>query len=99
MRQYTFTDKKGAEHIRITKTEARRQYSNGKTITLIPCDFRPFGFWVTRYSFSKKERERLTGQPATPADFDKIVIDFEYYNCINSETGRRAAYYIAVADR
>lgn len=67
-------------YTKITKPAARRLYNEGSKILLTPCKLRPIpcGVYVSR---------------ASGRDFDKLINEFEYYNC-NSETGYYTAYYV-----
>lgn len=67
-------------YVKITKPTARRLYNEGSKILLTPCHLRPIpcGVYVSN---------------ASGRDFDKLINEFEYYNC-NNETGRYAAYYV-----
>lgn len=67
---------------KINKTIARKLYNAGKPFIIVSCNLRP--------EFGIKFRTEWMKQFK---DFDAMVNNFEYYNCRNSETGRRAAYY------
>ena len=73
---------------RVNKTRARKLFNEGKTVLVICCNFWPTGLGGEFLA---------TAEPALLAkegwDFDKFVKNYEYYNCVNSETGTRAAYY------
>ena len=72
----------GGEMNKINKTSARNRFEKNKAVIMVPCKFRPDSqFAVT----IKKSHEH--------PHFDKIVNEFEYYNCVNSETGGHAAFY------
>lgn len=72
---------------RINKTQARRLYKTGqhRFITLCPVHLRPTGPWGVGVTLDQMDNSQ---------DFDSLVNAFEAYNCINSETGRYAAYYV-----
>lgn len=72
---------------KINKRSARKAFNEGKTVYLCPCNLRPFTMWHPECPVSNNSKK----------DFNKIVNAFEYYNCANGETGRRAAYYVAEA--
>ena len=68
---------------RIRKDEARRLHDDGATIYLLPCKVYPDDNhpWITPY--------KMDDRP-----FEKVVNEFEYYNCNIAELGYYAAYYI-----
>lgn len=68
---------------RIRKDEARRLYNEGTTIYLLPWKVYPDDNhpWIKPY--------KMEGGP-----FEKVVNEFEYYNCNIAELGYYAAYYI-----
>lgn len=68
---------------KINKTAARKLYNEGKPFIIVACNFRPES--GIRFKPEWKNIFR---------DFDALVNHFEYYNCRNGETGRRAAYYV-----
>lgn len=68
---------------RINKKEARRRFNQGEDITLVACKMRVDSPWGLGCRINNKDDR----------DFDKIVNNFEYYNC-TSETGYYASYYI-----
>ena len=69
---------------RITKRIARRLYEAGKPVLLCPVNLRPGGLWNIGSIIAKKEDRT----------FEQELNAFEYYNCINNETGYYAAFYI-----
>lgn len=74
------------KYIRITKTQARKLYDEGKSFIMVPNKLRPDCFAaipIDEHSF-----ENLTG-----TSFDTMVNSFEYYDCSN-EAGKTAAFYI-----
>lgn len=68
---------------RVSKRTARRHYNNGELIILLPvkCYSEQFAFETGENHNEVKE-------------FDKLVNEFEYYNC-NHECGYYAAFYVA----
>jgi hypothetical protein len=66
---------------RINKSTARRLHKEGKHIFICPVYFRPDNMYAPASPISTEE------------DFDTTVMYYEHYNCINSETGRYAAFY------
>lgn len=77
--------KGGREFKRVTRTKAKALYNMGKAVLLVPCNLNPDSLFVGLYDLRKEENE-------TP--FETAVNAFEYYNCINTETGRYTAFYI-----
>ena len=69
---------------RITKREAFKRYKEGKTIYFCPVNLRPGNLWHWEVAVRNN----------SPRKWESIVNEFEYYNCINSETGRYAAFYV-----
>ena len=98
MNNLTFTDNNGVKYRRITKASARNAFIDGKTIVLCPSNLRPFSLWQCETKINLNDDIiKLNQDNKTPSQlFDYIVINFLYYNCVNSETGRNASYYIAV---
>lgn len=75
---------------RINKRQARKLYENGEKFYMIPCKLNPyFGNGVFLIPVQK------ASDPATEYNdrFNMLVCSFEFYNCINNETGRYAAFY------
>lgn len=96
MNKYTFTYN-GRTFERITKKEARRAYINGLSVVIIPCNLCPFTAWHHETTINRKNRAQLVADEiGVNNDFTNYINWFEYYNCINSETGRYTAFYIPV---
>jgi hypothetical protein len=76
---------------RINKTNARKLYNRGVEIVLCPNKMRPFTPW----QFEIRIKRKLDWTATT---FDKVVNEFEYYNCTNTETGYRTSYYARETD-
>lgn len=95
MNNYTFS-KDGFTFIRIPKNKARVAYNNGLTVLFCACNLRPGFPWYPEISI----KGHIPYYPEyTENEFDTFdyhVNSFEYYNCINSETGRYTAFYIPV---
>ena len=68
---------------KIRKNTARKLYNMGKSIIILPCKCRPGSMWLHGFEIKKT---------APQNDFDRLINEFEYYNC-NAETGRYTAYY------
>ena len=76
--------------IRIKKPLARKMYYSGHTITVVPCKCGVDNFVAKTYMnylLDSKCGDDMTNR------FDRVVREFEYYNC-NSETGYYASYYV-----
>ena len=69
--------------LKIDKKQARKAFNAGKEIRVVPCKCAPSNVWGIGASITR----------ASGYTFDKLVNEFEHYNC-NSELGNRAAYYI-----
>lgn len=87
MNAYTF-EKGGFTFTRINRTKARNAYRNGLTVILCPCNLNPASPWGFGIALDPRQGEGET--------FESRENAFTFYNCINSETGRRPAYYIPV---
>lgn len=73
---------------RLDKRRARSLFEMGGTVYLVPSNFVPFGAWITPCPIKKDTPF------AWSSNFDTIVKEYSYYNCINNETGYFPAYYI-----
>ena len=71
--------------LKIRKTMARKLFNEGKSIYLLPCKMRVNNMWQSPYEMVKNEEY---------PDFDKMVNNYEYYNCQYNETGKYTAFYI-----
>lgn len=87
MNNYTF-EKCGFTFTRINRTKAANAYRNGLTVILYPCNLNPASPWGFGIVLDPRQGEGET--------FESRENAFVYYNCINSKTGRRPAYYIPV---
>ena len=96
MYKYSFTNN-GKAWERITKKQARAAYKNGLTVIICPCNLRPFTPWHNEHRLNRKYREQFViDEIGVINDFNNLVNSFEYYNCINSKTGKYSAFYIPV---
>lgn len=75
--------------IQLNKTKARKYYNDGKTIVLLPSNYNIDECTVCCYGTFVTKNELNFGD-----SFDKIVKAFEYYRCINSQTGRYTHYFL-----
>ena len=71
--------------VKIRKDTARKLFNDGKELIIIPCKCAPGGMWLTGFRICKNNLEN--------ADFDRLINEFEYYNC-NAELGRYTSFYI-----
>lgn len=95
MNNYTFKNKRtNKEYKRINKTAARAAYIAGKNIIICACNMRPFGPWHPEVEVNYNDRDETENETPAADYFAKLIMHFEYYNCINNETGRYAAFYI-----
>jgi hypothetical protein len=73
---------------RIHGNHARALWLKGQSISLCPCNLSPeaFGnaFIVTL---------QASDEPRALDDFKRLINEFNYYNCVSSETGYKPAYY------
>jgi hypothetical protein len=87
MKQITFNGTIGEQKFflrRVDKRKARNLFNRGLEIYLVPSNLRPYNNWF---------------QPTEASlnncfNFDQLVNNYTYYNCINSETGYFASFYI-----
>lgn len=87
MINYTFKDSNGKTYKRIEKRQAKKAFYNNKKLVICANNLQPFSPYGTGLTFVK-----------TPniSNFERFVNNFEYYNCINSETGRYSSFYICI---
>ena len=71
---------------KINKSQARKLYQSYKPFTMCASNLRPDMFGCLINSNDTHDMTDVT--------FDELVNEFIYYNCINSETGRRVAFYV-----
>lgn len=84
MNKYYFRDNNGVTWERITKQKAKKAYNNNIPVVFCPCNLRPFGFWQPGVIITNSSGET----------FETYVNCFEFYNCINNETGKYTSFYI-----
>lgn len=76
---------------RINKRAAKKLYNSGVDVLFIPCKCNPennfynLGIWENKY---------LDGQHET---FEKLLNEYEYYNCNYNVLGKYTAFYIKKA--
>lgn len=102
MNNYNFTEN-GKQYKRIDKRQARRAYNAGKTIYFCPCNLRPFGFWQPAIDININDYKKfgysepfVFSDGTNEMDFNRRLNQFEFYNCINTETGKYTAFYIQI---
>lgn len=87
-RGYSMTIKEHRfEFIRVDKKTARRAYNNGLNVVFCPVNISPLNKWGLEMTMNC---ENLN---CNFIEFDKLVNEYEFYNC-NSETGKYTAFYI-----
>ena len=68
---------------RITKQAAKKLYNDGKLVYFCPVNLRPGWPYNPQVLIDNSD----------DSSFEKAVIAFEWYNCINTETGKYTAFY------
>ena len=63
--------------VKITKAQAKKLYESGKSIYLNPSKMRPNGVWHKAMKVSKASLDNKLSNAPT---FDKLVIEYSYYN-------------------
>lgn len=84
MNKYTVTID-GRPWVRITKAEARNRWDAKQRLYIAPCNLHPGGPWGIGLEISSDNGYSNA--------FDDVVNSFEFYNCLNSETGKYASFY------
>lgn len=69
---------------RITKKAAERLYKAGEPVLFCPVNLIPGGPWRIGCTITKEEGTTFT----------QVLNAFEFYNCINNQTGYYTAFYI-----
>lgn len=74
---------------RISKAAAKKLYDNGGTVYVCPINMDPTNpYWSMAAEINKQDLEGL--------DFNKMINQYTYYNCINNQTGLYPAFYVEV---
>lgn len=76
---------------RVDKRRARRSYDQGLTVVVCPDNIRPFAPSSLHITLNQ-----AWIVDSTRNTFETLVSSYELYNCINHETGYRAAFYMEV---
>lgn len=76
------------QYIRISRTAARRNYYQGKTIVLVPDFIESEAMWKPSW---------FVDMHLSATDFEDKVADFQFTNC-NKRCGYRVKYYIRKED-
>lgn len=71
-------------YTRISKARARKMFNNSETVYFCACNLKPGYPWYPEAAIKKEY---------TFNTFENAVNCFEFYNCVNSETGKYAAFY------
>ena len=94
MNNYTFSHN-GKTYFRINKASARKQFLQGRTVFLLPCNFRFGSPWFSAFPANRKSAEQIAADETGIKNyFDQTVNSFEYYNCTCRKTGKYAAFYV-----
>lgn len=76
---------------RISKAAARNIYNNGGTIYVCPINMNPIHpHWNMTAKINKQDLDGL--------DFNKVINQYTYYNCINNQVGLYTAFYVEVSN-
>ena len=79
---------------KINKTKARKLYNRGLTIHLLPCKVNP-AVLEMKDSFIQSVPISLE---SFCCDFDKVLNEYEYYNCCDSSVGSKASHYVSTEE-
>lgn len=95
MYKRVFEDQNGKKWERTDKRKARNIYNAGGTVAIISDNLRPFTMWGIELLINKNnDLYQFTETGART--FDRIIREYEIYNCVSRETGYNAAYYTEV---
>lgn len=91
-----FNRNDGKSYARISKAAARKAYIAGRDIIVCAVNMNPFHpWWNMGAVLNRKNREEFVrDETGVINDFNNLVNSYEFYNCINSETGKYAAFYM-----
>lgn len=86
----------GNEYTQVQKRTAEKLYNEGKTISLIPCNANPNGMFYGLFDVNISAMDEIDvdiSKRSGQSLFQKMLCNFEYYNC-NVGLGRYAHFYI-----
>lgn len=91
---HIFTNQDGEQFKRINKREARNRAARGESIGVCACNIDPVNpYWhYMSWYHPAGEQDAFDGYDT----FDAFVNAYEYYNCLNRQTGHYASYYVEV---
>lgn len=69
---------------RVSKKTAERLYNMGFKVLFCPCNLSPVSPWGVGVWMDNSGGE----------GFNRLINEFEYYNCTNAETGKYTAFYV-----
>ena len=96
MNNYILTADNGKQYKRIDKRQAKKIYNENKPVFVCACNLRPFTMYHFECELLKSRLSDLLLNGIPENDFKRVINHFEYYNCINSETGYYSAFYTAI---
>ena len=97
MKKLTFTTTKWGNIERISKKKAFSLYHAGFTVLLQSCNFTPENQYQPAIEANKAER--TTRYSAKDAEsLSDMIHNFEWYNCVDSETGLYTSFYVNTED-
>ena len=79
---------------RVTRKTVEKAFNNSLTVIICPVNLCPFTMWHCEMDINKNDN--LNSYDSS--DFNKRIMYFEIYNCINAETGKYTAFYIPVCN-
>lgn len=85
-----------ANYKRVNKPTARKIYNQGCSILLLPCKVNE-SVLDGLHPWIKPCEINIINSESFENNFDRAVVNFEYYNC-NAELGYYAHYYVSLKD-
>ena len=80
---------------RVIRKTAEKAFNHGLSVIICPVNLCPFTMWHCELTINKNDNIHFDYDDA---DFNKRILYYEAYNCINAETGKYTAFYIPVCD-
>lgn len=80
----------GKTYTQASKAKARKAYNAGQPVALVPSNLYGPSPMVGFCVISNKDDV----SPQSWEDFDNRVLEFCWYNCVSSETGKYANYFL-----